>query len=772
MSAGDPPELFQASGPDAAPDDAELTATRLQEEIAHLNLANLKLEKHVHVTTETMNAMLLELEAQKNQLREAMLSQKALSTFVQRMLDTMDTLLILVGTDGKVQRHNSKAAEELGYDEAEFARICVDDLLHPMDLERMAAALSVPPWPVHSILLETVRANHGYAAEHLLLNRRDGAYREYLLRGSLLYSEQGKFEGTVISAANTSLLRRQQIRLKLLVRIFEASPEAYAICDSSGTILYVNPAFAELSGYDSGEIVGKHAKILQAGCQIPRAGEDIFPSLKEKGYWRGLLSERHRRSGDCRHLLTLYADRDGQGQARHYVGIACPADAEIPLETVLSALTEYDPLTLLQNRQAFLRRAERETRMAEAAAKRLALFYIDLDSFDKINAAFGRDIGDFLLQSASAGLQDSVRKSDCVTRLGGDAFAVLLTNIADPMAVANVAARIIREIHIPVPIGGQQVSMSVGIGVALFPDDGATAEELLASAKTAARQAKSKGYGSFQYLNPAYDMEAHQMLEIETRLESAVKNGEFEIYYQPKVDAALHRIVGAEALIRWPQAGGGMIPPSKFVPIAEENGAIVSLGWWILHRVLRDLRECEELAGIGSVAINLSAKQILADAFVSDLERALQAAQVPVERIQLEITETSIMLDLDEAAARLKAINALGLSIAMDDFGTGYSSLSYLQKMPIQTLKIDRSFIVDYAAENPRKAEIEALVRTIVALGKALNMTIIAEGVETLEQLELLRALGCDEIQGYYFSRPLPIEEFKRFCRRFAGHLS
>lgn len=737
------------------------TVLGLREEIDKLRLANLKQQRQILVITQSMDAMLRESEQQKAKLQDKANQQHALSRFVDRVMDTMDDLLFVIDTEGRIRRLNTRVERELGFTEAELLGSAIDDLLSPVEQQHLAGHLPALPWPVRSVLLENVRLNGYYSGEHELLSKKqDSSKAIYWLKSGLLHSEQGKLEGAVVTALNITELKDRETRLRLSAKVFENSSEAIFITDPQGTILEVNAAFSAITGYQRSEVLGKNPRILKSKLHDRTFYKDLWQSLLDEGGWKGEIWDRRKNGEFCPMLLSINAVTDTLGQLSHYVAISTDISHQKQTEQELKQLAYYDVLTNLPNRFLFKDRFEHEICSAQRNNTRLAVFFLDLDHFKNVNDTLGHWAGDCLLQIIATRIQSCLRKTDTIARMGGDEFTIILPGLIGISDATELARKLVEVTTKPVQIKDHTVFVGVSIGIAIFPDDGDDFYTLTKHADTAMYASKAKGRGLFQYFETGMNEAAHQRLLLENALRLAIEREEFQLYYQPKADSALSRITGTEALIRWRRPGFGIIPPDRFIAIAEETALIIPLGKWILKTACLQANEwAGKLAGF-RIAINLSPLQLLADDFIVTLDRTLVETRTNPEWIELEVTEGLIMHDIKKATERLQQIRERGIHVAMDDFGTGYSSLSYLQKLPIQTLKIDRSFVQAYG-DDPASSE-AAFIKTIVSLGQVLNMKIVAEGVETESQLALLQSYGCHEIQGYYLSPPVPADEFQR----------
>lgn len=426
-------------------------------------------------------------------------------------------------------------------------------------------------------------------------------------------------------------------------------------------------------------------------------------------------------------------------------------------ESKLNYLAYHDPLTGLANRRYFVERLEKSLVEAARRDQRVAVLFIDLDQFKQVNDSLGHVIGDELLVSVATGLSEHVRLIDMIARLGGDEFICVMEAVRTDDEVATLAREVIAAFDQPFRIGGHDLYLSTSIGISVFPNDGSSVGELLRNADTAMYRAKAMGRGHFQFYTPEMTREAQERIRIETHLRRALENGELEVHLQPQVDSRDGRLIGAEVLVRWHSLELGDVPPLRFIPIAEDTGMIIPLGNWVLREACRQVMAWEEGGFVlPQVSVNLSVKQLERPEFIETLEEILAETGLAPSRLKLEITE-SVVMAVENAFVLLDRLRRLGISLALDDFGTGYSSLSYLKMLPVQQLKIDRSFVIGIG----RNSEDEAIIHSVMALANSLDFDVVAEGVETEEQARFLEESGCHHLQGWLHGRAVSPGEFR-----------
>lgn len=430
-------------------------------------------------------------------------------------------------------------------------------------------------------------------------------------------------------------------------------------------------------------------------------------------------------------------------------------------EEMIHHLAYHDPLTDLPNRRMYIQHLNREIRQAKRFHSQLAVLFLDMDRFKDVNDSFGHETGDMLLIEAAKRLGECIKPGDLVARLGGDEFTILLNQLTDAQEAAAVAEAIIQRMQQPIVIRGQELNLSCSIGISLFPKDGDQAEDLLKRADTALYTIKAQGRNGYDFFDPKMEAKSLERILMENELRKAIEQERFQIYYQPKMDLRSRTLIGMEALVRWIHPELGVIPPNRFIPIAEETGMILALGEWILRAACRQNKEWYDQGHRLKVSVNLSARQIYQKDLVEVIKRILDETQLSPEWLELEITE-SIFLKMEEATPVLQQIRDAGIQISIDDFGTGYSSFSYIKSLPVDTIKIDASFIRDIH----HNQESQAIVKAIVTIAESLGMNVIAEGIELTDQVETLQINGCSHGQGYLFSKPLDKDDFDRYLQQ------
>lgn len=548
---------------------------------------------------------------------------------------------------------------------------------------------------------------------------------------------------------------RANKRLRQAAAAFAATRDGIVITDLAPRILAVNRAWCEITGYSEAEALGQNPRILQSGRHDRAFYQTFWASLREAGHWQGEIWNRRKNGEIYAQWLSVSTVYDEHGQPSNYVGVLTDLSQLKSVEQKLEHLAHHDILTDLPNRLLLQVRLAAALEHAHRSPQRLALLFLDLDRFKDVNDSLGHPTGDALLIEVARRLRKRLREEDLLARIGGDEFVVLLEDIESPDHAATVAREVIERLNEPFSIDGQTLFVGASIGISLYPDDAQDATELIQHADAALYQAKQEGRNTYRFHTEALTRSARERVSLETRLRQALEHHQFILHYQPLVDER-GRAFGVEALLRWQPPGEEMIPPARFIPLAEETGLILPLGQWVLETACRQMAAWRrDQLPFKLLAVNLSARQFEAPHLVETIRAILDATGLPGECLELELTESLLMKDVTRSLDILQAFKALGISIAIDDFGTGYSSLAYLRRFPVDKLKIDQSFVRDLDVD----ADDREIAATIVAMARNLRLAVLAEGVEKSTQLEILAALGCDSYQGYLFARPMAADD-------------
>jgi len=576
-----------------------------------------------------------------------------------------------------------------------------------------------------------------------------------------LHAQQAKLDN-INQSLQTEIEERihAETQLRLTSNVFKHTSEAIVITDANSHIIDCNQAYTDVTGYTLAEIKGKNPNITSSGHHDKKFYLSMWKSINTSGSWTGEIWDRRKNGELYPQWLSVNSVKNENDEVSHYIGVFTDISHLKETEKKLENLAFIDVLTGLPNRHLFHDRLAHELSHAHRQKTKVTLFFIDLDQFKRVNDTLGHFIGDELLQEVAQRIKSCVRENDTVSRLGGDEFTIILTELFSPQSITDIANKIIDAVSQPINLHDNELFVGASIGVSIYPDDGENAQILIRNADAAMYHAKDNGRGNCQFFSEEINQRNQERHLIEKNLRQAIKNEEFELYYQPQIDISSEKIIGAEALIRWNDPQKGLISPLDFIPIAEENGMILEIGNWVFKQTCRYLRRCiDSEKTVDRIAINLSAVQFKDEGLVDMIESVLKQENIPSNRIELEITESAIMENADEAIKILERLSALDIKISIDDFGTGYSSLAYLKKFPVDKLKIDREFIKNLPDNN----DDIVLTTTMIKLANSLGIDVLAEGAETKEQVEFLEKKGCQYVQGYYYSKPLPEDEFYKY---------
>ena len=695
--------------------------------------------------------------AVKEDVTERLLAEKQLreseEAFRRLFEDAKDPLLLL--KEAAFIDCNTATLELLGYpSKDEFLGRSPDDISPPYQPDGQ-------PSKDKARTMMAAAQQFGYHRFEWTHQRRDGStvavevtLTPITLRGEVILHTLWR---------DISERRLTEKRLRLLAAVFENSAEAIMVSDRDNRIVEVNAAFSRLTGYSADEVRGSDPRLLSSGRASADEYRTMWQAIAGSGHWQGEIWDRRKDGTFYPKWLSISTIRGIDGSVDNYIGSFVDISERKAAEERIQHLAHFDTLTQLPNRSNLQGRLEQALAAArrEGASCPLAVMFLDLDRFKNINDTLGHHVGDALLLEVSQRLTGSVRASDIVARLGGDEFVVVLSR-ADALAAERVATKILHALSQPYQIDGQGMHTTSSIGIAVFPGDGDTVEVLMRNADAAMYHAKSAGRNNVQFFTASMNQAARDRRHLEEDLHLALQRNQFVLHYQPQVDSR-RRVFGAEVLLRWQHPQHGLVPPGKFIPLAEDTGLIVPIGQWVLATACAQLAAWsgDGRAGELQVAVNVSARQFRQADFVDQLHGLLQRSGADPTRLKLELTESLVLDNVADTIARMNAIKQLGVTFSMDDFGTGYSSLSYLTRLPLDQLKIDRAFV----SRLPDNQSDAVIAQTIVTMGRSLGLTVIAEGVETAAQCEFLDRHGCHGYQGFMFGRPVPVDEFRRSLR-------
>lgn len=628
--------------------------------------------------------------------------------------------------------------------------------IHPDDKQRVLDAY-------HAYL-----AGHGEYFNCEYRVRTDaGEYSWVLARGKIIGRDDAGRPARIIGTlTDISAAKEAEETLRLNAQVFESAGEGILITDRFNRIISVNHAFTKITGYPRDEVLGGNPSILASGRHDKDFYRDLWATLAQHDYWQGEIWNRRKNGEDYPEWLTITVLRRPSGEIVNYIATFSDLSERKQQADHIQFLANFDPLTHLPNRSLFKDRVELAIASAQRTGSQLAIVFIDLDRFKNINDSLGHHIGDRLLQETAERIASALSEADTAARLGGDEFVLLLNNLKQPQDVVPIARNLLDIIGRPISVEQDELRLTPSIGIAMYPDDGKDFDTLVKNADAAMYHAKDNGRNNYQFFTAGLNARVLEQLMLENALRRAQERNELLVHFQPQYHVETRRIVGAEVLLRWNHPDLGMVSPARFIPVAEDSGLIPQISDWVLQTVCTYLRSWQN-AGleIPPIAINISPSQFRQRDFVAKVINTLQKEGIGPDLIELELTESILMQDMDAAIANMSLLRSSGFRLSIDDFGTGYSSLSYLKRFPIHKLKIDQSFVRELPGDN----DSAAITGAIISLAHNLQLTVIAEGVETQQQLAFLIARGCDEIQGYLFSKPLPAEDFANLLPRGAN---
>ncbi|MBF0291237.1 MAG: EAL domain-containing protein, partial [Nitrospinae bacterium] len=616
--------------------------------------------------------------------------------------------------------------------------------IHPDDSELVTKAVDT-----------AIKEKIPYSIEHRLV-RPDGSIRIVHERGETSYGPDGTPVRMVGTVQDITERKQTEDQLTLASQVFENALEGVIITDTTGMVQFANPAVLTITGYTPEEVIGQNPRIFRSDRHPREFYEKMWKSIATEGGWQGIIWNRRKDGEAFPEWLSITAVKDYTGKAMRYVSVFYDMSLIKQSEDTLRRQAYEDALTKLPNRLLFEDRLATSIASAGKAGGKVGVALIGLDRLKNINETLGFPAGDQLIQKAAERLRPLVNDGDTLARFGGDEFVCVLNDLKDEQDMVKMMLSMLEGLSLPFSIDGRELFITASAGAAFYPSDSSDSATLVQDALVAMRRAKNQDRNSYQLYTTAMNTRSYERLSLENDLRRAIGREEFAVYYQPKLSIKTGAIVGMEALVRWIHPVHGMVSPVKFIPLAEETGLIAPIGEFVMTEALTQLKKWVA-HGYGdiSVAVNLSAAQFRDKGLLKTIGNTLDHVGIAPLRLDIEITESMVMGDVNAAITTLKNLRDMGVRISMDDFGTGYSSLSYLKRFPIHCLKVDRSFIRDI----PANADDVAITSAIISMAHSLNLTVVAEGVETMEQLEFLRANACDELQGYLFSPPVPAPE-------------
>ena len=669
------------------------------------------------------------------------------------ILDNVESFIYIKDTEHRYQYANRQVRQLFGRQMDDIVGRTDEDFFDTATADRL-----------HVNDRRVLRDGERVAAEETNVNRTTGDTATYLSVKIPLYGEDGQVYGLCGVSTDITARKRAEDQLRLSASVFEHAQEGIIITDAEARILDVNPAFTTVTGYSREDALGRNPSFLKSGHHHPDFYADMWATLLRTGTWRGEIWNRRKDGGLFAELLTLTAVPAAGGGPGYFLGVFTDITQIKSHQQHLEHIAHYDALTQLPNRILLADRLHIGLAQARRTGDLMAVCYLDLDGFKPVNDTYGHEAGDKILVEVASRLTLGIRAGDTVARLGGDEFVLLLSGIQDVQECQLALDRLLRLLGKPYAIGDAEIRLSASIGVALFPLDETDPDTLLRHADQSMYAAKESGRNRYHLFDPEHDRRARAQREAIGRVQAGLTNGEFRLYYQPKVDMRRGKVIGAEALIRWQHPERGLLPPSEFLSFIEDPELAPITGMWVLDTALAQMAEWR-IAGLNlPVSVNISGHHLQRPDFVQHLAEALaRQPSVPPGNLELEILETSALSDLLHVTNLIEECRRLGVRFALDDFGTGYSSLSYFKRLPAETLKIDQSFVRDML----RESEDMAIVDGIIGLAEAFGRQVIAEGVEQIEHGLLLLHLGCDLAQGYAIARPMPAAEIPAWHARW-----
>ena len=610
-----------------------------------------------------------------------------------------------------------------------------------------------------------------FLSEHRILDGR-GQWLWVRARGRAVENgPDGRVRRIAGTARDITAVRQAERERRIAIAVLRSMNEAVAVLDREFNFIAVNPAFTRTTGYTEREVMGQSASLLDSSQHDEAFYHRIRHKLTTEGHWAGEMWQRRKNGQEFLCSIESTHSESVNGENRVYIAVISDITQQKRAEQELRYLANFDTLTNLPNRAMLSERLSRAIVRARRQNSRIAVLFLDLDRFKDINDSLGHTAGDRILRATAMRLQETVGEHQTVARLGGDEFTVVLENLEQPSDADKIAREVIMAFEAPLVLDDrQEVVISPSIGISLYPDHGQVPTELLKQADTAMYQAKAAGRRTYVRYDDSMDVANRRRAQLSSALHKVLDRNELRLVFQPRLSLSARRITGVEALLRWNSAEFGEVSPAQFIPLLEESGLILGIGEWVLREACRTVHRWHQqgLADL-SVAVNVSVLQLLRGDFAEIVRRVLADTGLPPDSLELELTESVLMANAEQTSAKLQALREMGVAIAIDDFGTGYSSLAYLKRLPITTLKIDKTFITDLNHD----PDDTAITTTVITMAHSLGLTVVAEGVETETQMRFLDHFRCDEVQGYWLKRPAESDDCFAFIRDWpASHPS
>lgn len=685
-------------------------------------------------------------------MRGMQVSLPEVISLTNNILQMMQEGALTFSEEGVIVQANKAAEKIIGFSGFDHCDILFSSLFASLDRFQMIS--------------KELQRHRVYCGSQMLIHKNGTRFEaemkisEISITGQLLY---------FVIFDNHTLQLREEAERALAEKIFMNIEESVLYTDKRGVILSVNPAFQIVTGYTEEEALGERPNILQSGYHKKDFYDAMWKDISEKGRWSGEIWNKRKNGEVFPEWLTIHAIVDDSGEVTNHVALFSDITDKKHKENQLQKLIRYDALTGTANRSLLNEELSALMKTSQKYEQILAVLHLDLDRFKVINETLGHEYGDLMLKKVAARIKRMLKSKDVLARFGGDEFIIVLPNLKHVKEAVHISQDIISALKQPFYLYDQEAYTSASIGIGLYPFDGLQVETLLINAEKALNNAKSKGVNGFElYHEESQTGNDTRRRTIENKLHTAIGNNELQVHYHPQVFLETGEVAGVEALLRWNEAELGQVSPAEFIPIAEETGLIIPISQWVIKKACEDVKDLQ-ISGYPNlkVSINISALHFTQENFVKDVISLIENTNINPYRVELELTESMIMPNAQDSVRKLVTLKQHGLKLSIDDFGTGYSSLSYLQKFPIDALKIDQSFIKNLS----NYKDDSAIVIAIITMAKALNLEIIAEGVELKKHVDFLKRQKCDIIQGFYLSKPLPVSDLQGFLEMWEPSL-